>query len=1167
MRKLLPVIVLLLMLCLAPLCAHAGTSEISGIAWYDSSGTGVLQEKARPQAGVAVSLYRVDENGKETWLLQHNTAADGTYAFTGLDAGTYVLRAKAPSDHLFIEPKAGGSVILPALGDDSTSLPIVLGEGQAVRDAHIGVSRRSCYIKAYVFEDANQNGGRSTAEPVLRYVPLTLWFDYNGQSVPIATEKTDKDGCATFWQLTPGTYRLSVALPDPYIIGPLGEKINGWYNCFPPCDSGEGEAGPFTIERGESLGVGVGAVSTGSVRGTVWLDADMDGLRGSESGYAGATVRLESEEAGVSRHLVTDETGEYRFERLLPGEYTLTVTLPESAMFTLPGGDSLMTAGYDFSDSAVVTVQNEQETAVRPVGVMPVTTLTVHVYNDLNANGAHEAEEPPFAGALLEVMVGEETVASVLSDGEGTAFVPVVRGGDMDVHLVLPAGQVLTVEGADNDFTAPAATGDLTQPLTLPHGQDTLLQAGVTLPASISGMLFDDGNISGILEEGEQGLGGFTVQAVNARGEVVAQTQTDGTGVYTLQNLLPQAHFVRFCLVDAYVFTGYSETGAPVENDVIAQTAAYGETDAVLLSPGQNVTGVDGGIFRSATVSGSVLLETGIESLPVEGGMPDIYVALLDEYGAEVSDTTTVYTDENGSFYLKGALPGTYMLEYVLPEGACFTRPKSGTESFVTEPFTLDAADDRTAETLYAIYTGTLSGTLYHDVNLDAVYGADEPVLSDVTIALLNRDLDFEYETRTLDDGRYTFEGLRPGAYTVSVTLPAGYGFAYDASSLLAPQAGGAGSASFDMPIGGRMEERNIAAAQPASLKGTVFFDNQNNNVLDAGDPGAGGITLAFKSVNGPQSYTVQSDENGVFLLDALVPGSYTLRVTLAGDCIPADGNPAELIEGFWTSEVAFADGEAAAPAYAILRYARVAGHVWSMDGSLTGVAGRSVTLYQNGVVRQTVVTDPEGAFEFLQLKPGAYSLDCDLPEGNYRFARRADTEDRDSFILADEGSMAFIVPLGADMADCDIGIGAMGMLGDTAWLDVNGNGLQDAEEPGVPGIVVELYQYGELAATAETDIYGHYLLRDLYPGTYTVRVQMPAELKTTVQRTDVPLAASVLPQEEAAAVETQGVIVPSGGRNLSCDFGFVLRVAGKYPASMQEEPPTTDWSFDGRRK
>lgn len=70
----------------------------------------------------------------------------------------------------------------------------------------------------------------------------------------------------------------------------------------------------------------------------------MDGLRGAdEGGYAGATITLDNDAAGVHRTLTSTENGQYRFDRLLAGTYTLTVTLPESAMFTLPDGDSQFT--------------------------------------------------------------------------------------------------------------------------------------------------------------------------------------------------------------------------------------------------------------------------------------------------------------------------------------------------------------------------------------------------------------------------------------------------------------------------------------------------------------------------------------------------------------------------------------------------------------------------------------------------------------------------------------------------------------------------------------------------------------------------------------------------------------------------------------------------------
>ena len=65
------------------------------------------------------------------------------------------------------------------------------------------------------------------------------------------------------------------------------------------------------------------------------------------------------------------------------------------------------------------------------------------------------------------------------------------------------------------------------------------------------------------------------------------------------------------------------------------------------------------------------------------------------------------------------------------------------------------------------------------------------------------------------------------------------------------------------------------------------------------------------------------------------------------------------------------------------------------------------------------------------------------------------------------------------ELSGMDIGIGAMGSIGDRAWLDLNGNGMQDLEEPNMPGILIELYRNGELAASTTTDLYGRYLFSD----------------------------------------------------------------------------------------
>ena len=67
---------------------------------------------------------------------------------------------------------------------------------------------------------------------------------------------------------------------------------------------------------------------------------------------------------------------------------------------------------------------------------------------------------------------------------------------------------------------------------------------------------------------------------------------------------------------------------------------------------------------------------------------------------------------------------------------------------------------------------------------------------------------------------------------------------------------------------------------------------------------------------------------------------------------------------------------------------------------------------------------------------------------------------------------------------DCELLAG----LGDLVWVDENLNGQQDAGEPGIPGVTVELIQNGSVISTTTTDANGNYSFTGLQPGTYTVK-------------------------------------------------------------------------------
>lgn len=1161
MRNVRMYVLFFLLMLLLPVCALADGGQISGYAWVDAKNDLQFDEKDDRLRGVSVSLYSV-QGEEETLIEKLSTANDGSFSFHNLPSGDYRLAVTLPKNYQSIHPHEGGSVILPACGVNSTSAVFSLAENQVLDAMHIGASKSSGYIKAYVFHDENANGGRRTTEETLRGVPTELLYEYNGEWIPIATAQSDKEGCVTYWDLTPGTYRLAVTLPDPYIVGPLGEKVTGWYNVIVPADSNHGISAPFDVPRGGSTGLGIGAIETGSVEGIIWYDLNSNGLQDDgETGYAGATVTLVCEAAGVNRTSTSDENGIYRFDKLAEGDYTITVTLPSGVMFTLPDGESLFTDGYTLTQSTLVSVIKNETTAVQKIGAMPATGLQIEAYNDLNANGARDENEPPFAGAMLNLLVDGSVLITAQSSGDGLITLPVLRGGDMTIELSLPAGQVFTVPGSDNAFQSLHAQGTIALPIVLPHGEITHYSAGVTLPASISGTLFNDVNVSGLPENGEGGLANFVVQAINANGQVAAQTTTDENGFYYLDALLPAAHTIRFCLTDAYVFSDYADVDAANRNQVIGQTALYGETAVLSLAPGQQIESVCGGAFRSATVSGSVQLSAGMAAEKLAGGMENVLVELLDADGFPVSDTTTTYTIADGSFYLKGALPGEYCLQFTLPEGCIFSDPLLDNSVYTTESFTLDTATDLTLPTLSAVPAGSLNGVMYYDSNVNGQYDPDfETIYDNVTVTLVNTDYDMTYETRTMNDGYFSFYDLRPGAYTISVSLNEGLCFAHDDSSLIPASIQSAVTAGFTLLSGQHYDNSNIAIATPAGISGQLYFDLLNNNQLDADDTGAGGITLVLQSADALHSYTAITDENGQFTLSPIVSGNYHLLVSLTSDCIPADGNPAQLVDGFYFSDIRIEDGEQAQLQYAILRYASLSGRIYSVDDTLKGAAGRTVTLYDEaGVQLQQTLSDDNGVYSFSDLKPGTYTLSCDLPDDTYQFAR----EGSDSVITHAQTPVCkpILVPMGESIST-RIGLGTPGSIGDTAWLDRNGNGLQDAGEEGVPGIEIALYLYGEKVAETVTDGFGRYQFANVFPGNYTMKVTMPKELRATVQRSDFPLLASILPESTDTIIEFDGVMIPSGGRNLNCDLGFALVEADVYPDSMMNLP-TIDWNYE----
>ncbi|MDY3279142.1 MAG: SdrD B-like domain-containing protein, partial [Eubacteriales bacterium] len=375
-------------------------------------------------------------------------------------------------------------------------------------------------------------------------------------------------------------------------------------------------------------------------------------------------------------------------------------------------------------------------------------------------------------------------------------------------------------------------------------------------------------------------------------------------------------------------------------------------------------------------------------------------------------------------------------------------------------------------------------------------------------------------------------------------------------------------SVTVTLAYGELRQDADIQAARAASLAGLIFYDDNLTGVREANEYGAEG--RAFTLWQGDtQVASAETDSNGAFLFSQLAPGEYTLRVQLEDNEVVVSGAQKEGNE--WVAPVTLADGARMHGfALPVMRYAAISGQVWSLDGSDNGVSGIPVSLYdQSGRMLAAVTADTDGSFGFEGLLPGSYLLSATLPEG-YLFSRAQESlSGRSSYIISAENgqsqSVAFTVTMGEDLTGVDIGIGAIGAIGDRAWLDENENGMQDLGEPDMPGIQIALYQQGQLIASTESDAYGHWELTGLFPGEYEMQVTMHAELKATVHQEEFPLVASIMTESEETVVRFT-VVVPSGTENLHCDLGFRLRTPGAYPAAMNDIPEM-DWTPYSQRK
>jgi LPXTG-motif cell wall-anchored protein len=183
-----------------------------------------------------------------------------------------------------------------------------------------------------------------------------------------------------------------------------------------------------------------------------------------------------------------------------------------------------------------------------------------------------------------------------------------------------------------------------------------------------------------------------------------------------------------------------------------------------------------------------------------------------------------------------------------------------------------------------------------------------------------------------------------------------------------------------------------------------------------------------------------------------------------------------------------------------------------------------------------STTTDANGRYSFNDLVSGTYVIVFDLPAGAIWSPANAggnDALDSDVIASSPRSATAATAPFtltttpvtDADPSPTrllvtnptiDAGIIPLVAVGDVVWRDLDHDGLQDAGEPGVPGITVTLLDgngnpardaFGNVVPTATTGANGGYVFTDLLPGSYSIQFgNLPPGFEFTFQGQGGPI-------------------------------------------------------------
>ncbi|WP_282137851.1 carboxypeptidase regulatory-like domain-containing protein [Rossellomorea aquimaris] len=572
----------------------------------------------------------------------------------------------------------------------------------------------------------------------------------------------------------------------------------------------------------------------GSIQGTV---VDGDTL----TAISGASVQAVNGQNVIVASATTNGSGQYSFDSLLPGSYSLIFTADGFATINL---GAVVTSNTSTTVNAFLSklAGELQGTILDPNAAgIPSATVTIFIQNNIqinsvvtDSNGNYMVSGLPPGSYTVVASAPNyttETVAAMIVNGQSTSlnitlnedpgtltgFVrdtnnAPIAGGSITVQISTGAGIIVatTVTSPDGTYTVQSlAPGNYTVVAAASNFQAAT--QGVTVVSNMTSIVnfnlaADPGSISGIVSNAQTGTpivgANVEVRIVDSSGAVIATVLTDNNGEYVVNGLAPSIYTV---LVSASDFQTNAATVQVTSNQTVDGSIAL-EPD-----PGQ--------------ITGTVLDSVG--SNPIPGAI----VSIVNSSGTLI---TTVLTDPNGIFMVEGLAPDNYTVNV----------------------FANDFQNGTVGALVNSGQTTPVSVSL--EPNPGAITGTISPLLTNTTIQLRNVNNVLIDSVVPNQDGTFSFNNLTPGNYTVLGSAP-NYSTAQAGAFVLANQ-----TSTVDLTL----------TPNPGTVSGIVT-DNLGNPLVNA--------IVQILDQNNSLIGSGFTDSSGQYIVGNLPSGSFNVVVNSPG--------------------------------------------------------------------------------------------------------------------------------------------------------------------------------------------------------------------------------------------------------------------------------------------